>query len=57
MDTSNASRMIKNVDKDECITTRHNKTNATFLTVDENERRYIQCIEWTEVLMISRKKQ
>ncbi|MGA3675657.1 phage antirepressor [Lysinibacillus agricola] len=34
MDTSNASRMIKNVDKDECITTRHNKTNATFLTED-----------------------
>ena len=34
MDTSNASRMIKNVDEEECITTRHNMTNATFLTED-----------------------
>lgn len=31
MDVSNASRMIKNVDKDECITARHNMTTATFL--------------------------
>lgn len=34
MDKSNASRMIKNVDVDECVTTRHNMTNATFLTED-----------------------
>lgn len=34
MDTSNASRMIKNVDENECITTRHNMTTATFLTED-----------------------
>lgn len=34
MDTSNASRMIKNVDEDEYIIGRHNKTSATFLTED-----------------------
>lgn len=34
MDVSNASRMIKNIDTDEYITTRHNNTSATFLTED-----------------------
>lgn len=34
MNVSNASRMIKNVDEDECITIRHNMTSATFLTED-----------------------
>lgn len=32
MDTSNASRMIKNVANEESITARHNNTIATFLT-------------------------
>ncbi|NEZ02054.1 Bro-N domain-containing protein [Bacillus shackletonii] len=34
MDASNASRMIKNIDEDEYIIARHNKTSATFLTED-----------------------
>lgn len=34
MDVSNASRMIKNIDGDESVTTRHNNTSATFLTED-----------------------
>lgn len=34
MDTSNASRMLKNIDEDEKVTARHNTTSATFLIED-----------------------
>lgn len=45
MDSSNASRLVKNLDEDEYITARHNMTSATFVTEDG----------LYEVLMLSRK--
>ncbi|HHT7190021.1 TPA: BRO family protein [Bacillus cereus] len=34
MDSSNASRLVKSLDEEEYIITRHNMTTATFVTED-----------------------